>query len=63
MNLDLKSLRDCWSAVASMFASAIRIPLAFVAVFMAVCISILGAYFVFRLTMWIYVSFLAKPWN
>ena len=52
-----------WQTITSIFSSTIRIPLALLTAFLVVCVSVIGFALVYRITTWIYVTFLARPFN
>ena len=57
------SSQNAWQAFVSIFSSTVRIPIALFTVFIVVCASVIGFALVYRITMWIYVTLLAKPWH
>ena len=52
-----------WQTIISIFSSAVRIPMALLTIFIVVCASVIGFVFIYRLTMWLFITLLARPWN
>jgi hypothetical protein len=54
--------QDLWQVVLRVLAWATRIPIALLIIFISGCFAYLGFFFFYRLTAWLYSSYLAHPW-
>ena len=52
-----------WLKLTSIFSATVRLPLAILTGFFVVCASVLGIILIYRITMWLYITLLAKSWN
>ena len=62
MPISQQTPQDSWQLILRVFSWAARIPLACLIIFTAGSVAVLGFFFVFRASMWIFENLLKNPW-